>query len=452
MAKDITKISEFTFDEDQDWSFGGTTKDTTNVEAVVNGVKGKAGATIDDADDDDDEGEKTNLDDEKNQDKEEDKDDNNNDEPVKPKKQEVKKVEPKKEEKKEDKKDTKKKQEDDEDDIDNEGENDDDEDEEFFGNKKEDTKSKKEKSSPKKEVEDQDDEDFYTTLALEEKEKGILEHVEIPKDKKLTEEEYLELRDEEIEARVGEVIEAAKDKLGDDGIALLKAVQKGATVKDFVDAYYGSGIDYDKFDATDEAQRDTLIRFYVTNHENLDSPEDIEDRIQSIKDSGKAEAKAEQWAAKLKKIEDNAKKEFNDAVEAQAKEKAEKKKKFNEAIINTANKVDEVNGFPINKKVGALLTKPTVKVGKNTYVPAFHTKLSEILNPKNEEARKKLLLLGTLIDNDFNFSALVPKAETKVISRAKNLLQRSKTGSVKASTAGTYASKVLADVFADDEE
>ena len=441
MAKDTTLMESFKFDDDNaDWSFGATAKpDKTNVAQIV--PKVKAGTTIDEDEDDDNEGEATNL--EKAEDNNED--DNEDVSKVLPKKQAVaKEVEEKP------KKDKIEEEEEEE-----EEEEDKEEDEpEFFENKKVDKKTGTKSTEKQEVVEEPDEEKFYTDLASELKEKGIFEHVEIPKDKVLTEDEFLELHDEEIEARVGESLEAFVEDMSTDAKDLIKHLKRGGSVASFVDAYAGSGIDYDKFDADDEAQRDALIRFYVQTVENVE-PEDVEDRLQALKDSGKDKAKAEQWVSKLKKIEDKQKEDFQEAEKERKATKKEANKKFNDALLEVISKSDSINDFPINKetqkKLPSFFTKPSVKVGKDNYITPFQAKLGDILRGKNKENREKLVLLGALLDNDFDFSAITPKAETKVVKRANNILQRSKLGAIKASTAGSYANRVLADAFGNDE-
>lgn len=443
-----TSLEEFSFDDNADWSFGTPAKDKTSTSTVVNKVK--AGTTIDEDEEEDDDA-ATNLEEDNTADDDEDDEDNTTQvkavkkvaakpTPAKPEK----KVENKKKEKEEDKED------------------DEDEEEEvtfdtFTDAPKDKSKTNKvgsKDTEEEPEEEPEEDEYFYTNLASELKEKGVLENVEIPKDKKLTEEEFFELQDTEIEVRVKETIEAFTEKMDEDGKAFMKHKVRGGSTKDFIETYYGSGIDYDKFDPEDAAQVDELNRFYVSTVEGLKG-DDLEDRLQGLKDSGKAKAKATDWASKLQKIENKAKEDLAAKVEEDYNKKKENTKKFNESLIDALDKVSTVGGFTISKedkkKLAPFMTKATVKVGKDQYVPPLQIKLAAILNPKNKESREKLIVLAKLVENDFDISDLVPKIETTVIKRANKLLQRSKVNTAPSSSGG-YGRRVLADAFAEDDD
>lgn len=442
-----TSLDNFKFD-DEDWSFGGQSKDNTDTSTVVNKVK--AGTTIDDDDNDDDEGQVTNLEEEATK-GEDDGEEEEEITTVKP----AKKVEnPAKEVKKEDKKKEVKKN--------KEEEEEEEEEEVTFDtftdkpNSKKDGKSDEGeiKSKEKESVIAEDDEDFYTNLATELKEKGIFDNIEIPKDKKLTEEEFFELQDAEIEARVGETMEAFVEDLDDDAKAFIKHKKKGGSTRDFIETYYGSGIDYDNFDSDDEEQVDSLNRFYVSTVEGLKG-DDLEDRLQGLKDSGKAKTKSIEWAAKLQKIEAKNKEELAAKVNEANQTKIDNAKKFNAALIDTLDKVSTVGNFTISKedkkKLATFMTKPTVKVGKDHYVPALQVKLASILNPKNKESREKLIVLAKLVENDFDISDIIPKVETAIVRKANKLLQRSKRSISPSGGGESHAKRVLADMFEDDD-
>lgn len=444
-----TSLDDFKFDDSEDWSFGSQSKDNTSTSKVVEKVK--AGTTIDEDDDEDDDV-ATNLEDANND--EDDEDDEVEVTSVKQtKKPEVKESTKSKVE------DTsnKKKKNDEKDEDENEDENENDVEFESFTDK---PKPKVKDKSDEQSKDNPDDEpevaeDFYTNLAAELKDEGILENVEIPKDRKLTREEFFELQDTEIEARVTETIEAFIEKMDDDGKTFIKHKRKGGSTKDFIETYYGSGIDYDNFNSDDESQRDELIKFYVSNVEGLKG-DDLEDRIQGLKDSGKVKAKSEDWAAKLKKIEEKSKEDLAKKVLEADKTKKENNKKFIESIIDVVEKTNKVGEFTISKedkkKLIPFMTKATVKVGKDQYVPALQVKLASILNPKNEDSKKKYVLLAKLLENDFDISDLLPKIETTVTKRANRVLQRSKVGIAPKSSVGSYSKRVLADMFDEDED
>jgi hypothetical protein len=453
MAKDTTKITDFSFDADgADWSFGASHEDTTGTSTAVKAAKAKVGATIDDADDDDDTEGTANLDEGKGV--VDDKDDKGDvgDTIKKPKVEPKKEPAPIKKEKTAKKEDADDEDEDDKDVDDEENDEDESKDTEFFKDA-----SKKDKEKPKAEkaeVEDeQEDGKFYSTLTAELKEKGIFEHVELPKDKEdLTEDEFLEIFEDEFEARLNESFEAFTEKMDDEGKDFIKHKRKGGSTREFVEAYYGSGIDYENFDVEDDSQRDDLLRYYLTTVEGLKG-DDLDDRIEALKDKGKDKTKATEWVSKLKTLDEKKKEDFKAKQKTLEEEKKEKSKKYNEALMATLDKVDEVNKYPITKedkkKLGAFFTKQTVKAGKDNYVAPFHAKLAGLLNPKNKEDREKLVLLGALLENDFDFSKITPKLQTQVTRRAQRTLQQARNG-VKVNSA-KIGSKSLANYFEDED-
>ncbi len=452
MAKEqeTTKpLSDFSFDEDSDWAFGTQTEDQTDTSRVVTAAK--AGTTIDDVEEDDND-EAVNLEEENKKPlvKEEEF-------TVKKTKEEVKTTSPKKEVVVEEKKEVKT--------TSTKGKEDEEKPEEDFDFGEDDknieskkTEDKKDKGTTSRENKDNGQDDIatnFTELALQYKERGIFEHVEIPKDKELTDEEFFELAFEDKQASVDETLEIFSKDMDEDGKAFIKHKRKGGSTKEFVETYYGSGIDYDNFDVKSEAQRDELLRYYQTAIEGKDADE-AETYIQFLKDGNKDEATATKYLTKLKKEEDEAKVNLEKELEKRETAKAEAAKKFNQDLVNTINKTDAVGSFPINKidqqELPIYFTKPTIKVSKNKTIPAFQNDLAKLLNPQTAEDKQKLILLGKLLKNNFDVSDLIPKAETKVVRRANNLLQRQKTGSnIKGSGASTYGSRALADIFGDDE-
>lgn len=448
MAKDVTKLSDFQFDNDDDlnWSFGGASTDDTNVETVAKAV---VGSTIDKIDDDDDEA-PTNLETNKGVVEDDKNKGDIGDVIKKPKVEPIKKVEPVKQEKP--KSDKKEKEEDD-------NEEEELEDEDFFSKDKNkvDNTDKVDKKEQKviEDNEDKttiDDTKFYSTLTSELKEKGIFQHIELPKEgEELDEDGFLDKFEDELEARLNEGFESYAEKMDEDGKEFIKLSRKGANIKDFVEAYYGSGIDYKTVDLEDEGQRDEILRYYLTTQEKLKG-EDLDDRIETLKDKGKADAKAKIWLEALKEADEKAKKDYNKKIGDQAVAKKERVKKFNDSLTSEIDKVEAVNNYPITKEdqktLKSFFTKPSVKAGKD-YVTPFNAKLAQVLSPKNKEDREKLILLGTLLNNDFDFTKIAPKVETGIVRKIKDTLKDAKKG-VRITSSSDHGSMALANLFDSD--
>lgn len=378
---------------------------------------------------------------------------------TKTKKEEVKpKVKAKKEDKEEDE------EEDEEDDekeptfFEEEKEEEDDEDEEEEDEKPKEKKEKikkeegKEKTKKKPEVEETDGK-FYLTLASELKEKGVFQNIELEEGKEeLTEEEFFALQDEEVESRVNETFEAFAEEMDDDGKDFIKFKKNGGRTADFTAIYVNSPVpDFgDKdFDPSSESHRKIVIETYLTLVEKMDD-EELSDRLEWLKENGKDKAFSEKYYNKLVEIDTAQKAALLEKQEGIAKKREENSKKFVKVISEALNKVENVGKFRITKedkkKLVELITKPTVKVGKNQYIPSFNSKLGSILKADTPEAINKLILLAKLVENDFDIKDVVTKVESEVVTKVKSKLRDSKNG-VKPSSSGQYEKKTLSDFF-----
>lgn len=320
--------------------------------------------------------------------------------------------------------------------------------------KKEKVKKEESKDKSKKKSEtEKNDGQFFKTLASELKEQGIFQNVEIPEDKEeLTEEEFFTLQDEEIESRVNETFEAFAEEMDDDGKAFIKFKKNGGNTLDFISVYVDSPVpDFGgkEFDASNETHRKVVLETYLTLVEKLDD-EELSDRLSYLKENGKDKAISEKYYNKLVDIDAKQKEALLKQAEDNAKEREENSKKFNKTLSEALNKVDSVGKFKITKedkkKLVDLITKPTVKVAKNKYIPSFHNKLGTILKAGTPEALNKLILLAKLVENDFDVKDLVTKVETEVTGRVKSKLAEAKNG-VKPSSSGQYQRKSLSDFF-----
>lgn len=311
---------------------------------------------------------------------------------------------------------------------------------------------KKGKSSSKKEEEEDEEEDdakFYTTLAGELKEKGILQLVEIPKDKELSEEEFFELQNQELDLRIDEAMEGLVEGLDDDAKRFLKFKKDGGNTHEFFQIYANT-LGINTLDDSDPAQVDKVIRYYLTTVEGLEGDE-FDDRLKYIKEGGKSKTFATKWFDKIRADEDEEKETLQKAVEANKKSRIEKAKAFNDELTEIALKTDAVGAFTFTKadqkKIIATITKPTVKIGKDKYVPEFNAKLGKVLSGKTETDKKNLLVLAYLIDNNFDTKGLTATTTTKVVKEVKSTLKAVKSGGVKAHSSNRGEKRELSDYF-----
>lgn len=343
-----------------------------------------------------------------------------------------------------------------------------DEDEEeptFFGEEKPEDKPKEEdeeteeeegKDKGKKKEKDEgkdnpeNDDKFFTTLAGELKEKGIFQNVELKEGEEITEEKFFELQDAEIEKRVEETFEAFFEELDEDAKNFLRFKKNGGKTADFFASHTASaGIDLDNFDVENEAQRTQMLTHYLSTVEKLDA-EDIKDRIEWLKEGGKEKTYATKYQKAMQATRDELKETIVKSQEEAAKQREAEVSNFNNSLNETLGKTETVGAFTFTKndqkELGGYITKPTVKVGKNKYVPAFQAEIANIFRADSEESKQKLLLLAKLVKSNFDVSDLVTETKTKVVKQAKSRLQEAKTG-VKPSTSGNYTKKSLGDYF-----
>lgn len=321
--------------------------------------------------------------------------------------------------------------------------------------KKEKLKREEGKDKGKKQTQaNQTDGQFFKTLASEMIEKKVFQNVEIEEDKEeLTEEEFFALQDQEIEARVDETFEAFFTELDEDGKQFLKFKKNGGRTADFINMYVDSPVpDFgDKdFDVKNETHRKVVLETYLTLVEKLDD-EELQDRLDWLKEQGKDVAMSEKYYGKLVDIDTKQKEALLKQTEIKVKEREDNSKAFIKTLSEALNKVDTIGKFKITKddkkKLVDLITKPTVKIDKNKYVPSFHVKLGQILNPKTPESLNNLILLAKLIESNFDIKDLTTKVETEVVSKVKSKLRDAKNG-IKPSSSGSYENrKTLSDFF-----
>lgn len=316
------------------------------------------------------------------------------------------------------------------------------------------TKVSKKKDAKAEETEEKtedDDTEVFTTLAKELKEKGILS-AEIKDDEVITQEKFFELQDAEVEARVNETFEAFLGEMDDEGKAFLKFKKAGGKTADFISAYQNNLNDLDSLDIEKEEDRVKVLTHYVKTVEKLDDA-DVKDRLEWLKDSGKDKIyakKAQESLAATAKTRQEAVVKAQEQMDLQREADA---KAFNESLLEVLTGTESIGSFSITendkKELSSYLTKPTVKVGKNKYVPAFQAAMADIFRADTPEKKQKLVLLGKLVKSNFDTKDIVTDIQTKVVKKVKSKIADIKRG-VKPHSAGGAAKKSLTDFFQED--
>lgn len=266
-------------------------------------------------------------------------------------------------------------------------------------------------------------EDFYKSQASKLKEKGIFQNVEIPEDEEISEEKFIEFQDQEIEARVDEALEGFFEELDEDAAAFLKFKKEGGDTASFFKVY-STSTGLPEGDLEDEKYQEKLSRYYYKNIEGLDD-EDIDDKIEWLKDGGKLEKYAAKHDTKIKSLEKKSKEDLQKRAKEQQKAQVEKREKFVSTVQETLEDTDEVDNFKFpakeKKQLLSFITKPSVKVGKNRYITGMQAKLQEVLKEP-----EKMIVLAKLLNNDFDVADVVATTTTKKTREVKRDVTRSK--------------------------
>lgn len=341
-----------------------------------------------------------------------------------------------------------------EDDDDNEEEVDeiDDEQEKAKETKKEPKKQVKTEEEPfsgKTETSNDDDDDegdkkFFTQLSKEFKEKGVFTKVEFAENEEIDEEKFFELHETEIDNRADERVAEVISELGDDGKAWYEFIKAGGNSADFFRTY-NQAYSLPVLDMEKEADQDAALSFYLRNYEQLDE-EDIKDRLDWLKESGKKQKQAQKVYDKLKEEAETLKQKLIED-QANAKKELEKKREKLAADIKALTaKVTQVNDYTFSteskKVLSDYITKPTVKIGNNGYISKFQDDLNSLIK---SEDKTKLLLLAELIRSNFDFSSIEKTKQTKVVDKIKSNLSESR--STKLSSVSNSKNRSLADYF-----
>jgi hypothetical protein len=315
------------------------------------------------------------------------------------------------------------------------------EDEEFFGLE---VKEGAEGIEVEESEDTEEDESSYISIANKMKEGGIFQNIEIPEDEELTGDKFIELQDKEIESRVDEAFEGFFSELDVDAAAFLKHKKEGGSTQDFFKVY-GQNTGAPTGDLDDESYQEKVSRYYYANVEK-DEAEDIDDKIEWLKDSGKLEKYAGKFDQKIKDSEKEQKESLAKAAKTQSKADEDAKVAFANGVQEALDSTDQVDNFTFTKEskksLLPFITKSNVKVGKNRYVTGMQSKLGTALRDP-----EKMLILAQLLQNDFDVSDIINNDNTTRTKKLKNDIQRKKTGVKPKSSGRTGSKRSLSDMF-----
>jgi hypothetical protein len=215
--------------------------------------------------------------------------------------------------------------------------------------------------------------------------------------------------------------------------------------RDFLTHYLAPSFDIPQFDPNNKNHITKTINHYLVNVEGLEG-EELDDRREWLKNSGKEATHAQNFYNKIQKIDAGRKQTIMAALDQRVKDQEEAVQEFNVALAEVLNKTDSVGVFSINKggkkEIYDAITKPTIKAKKGSYVPRLVARISKILAGGTEKDLKDLIALTMIIESDFNLPSLKDEVETKVTREAKARIGKKQP---KAATGGSR--RELADFF-----
>jgi hypothetical protein len=282
------------------------------------------------------------------------------------------------------------------------------------------------------------------------KDKGLI-NFELEEGTEMTEEEADELLIEKFEESIDNRVKELMEELPQVAKDLLQFSLKGGNPYEFINTLAEAQIDLSEdIDLTDEDTQLDVMR-ELLRLEGKDE-EEVETELEFLKDSNKLATMAEKKYAKYK-----AEEEANRAriVKQQALAKEAEKTAIKEAKVKIATMLStssDIAGLSLTtkdvKEIPSYMNDRTVKLNNGNVITQMQKELFYDI-PKNEKALVQLasLLRNRNADGTFNFESLVAKAESKVASKIKDNLRRSKSSIPSNSRGAGSPKKALSDYF-----
>lgn len=258
------------------------------------------------------------------------------------------------------------------------------------------------------------------------KEKGIIS-VNVEDETEFNEETFADVIEQEIEAGLDETIKAFMNDLDDDGKAFLKFKKEGGDTKQFF-KFYSEVSQIPTPTIGDSKSEEKFLKYYYKAYEDLDD-EDIEDKIEFLKETGKLTKYAQKYH---ENVEDEIEQNREEAIKKQQQyqlQQEEHKKQYVKELKGLIDDVDNIKDWSITQKdkkvLHGYMTRASVKVSENQYLTQFQNDLQQVFKDK-----EKTILLAKIIGNDFDLTDLKEKAKTEMIRETKSKLTSSKTSPI----------------------
>jgi hypothetical protein len=214
-------------------------------------------------------------------------------------------------------------------------------------------------------------------------------------------EDISDIIDNEIESRVEETMEGFFEELDEDAIAFLKYKKNGGDTRKFFDNLKA---------ANDDPAGDI-------------DDEDIQDKIEWLKEGGKLQRHAEKYEKKFERQREDYKKKMLEEQKKQDQIAREQREKLSDDLKQRLDDIENVGHFTFNKddkrNLHSYMTKAKVKVGKNNYLTQMQHDLQNAFQDP-----EKILVIAKLLRSDFDISDVIRDTETKVTKKTKDKIER----------------------------
>lgn len=226
--------------------------------------------------------------------------------------------------------------------------------------------------------------------------------------------------DNEIESRVEETMEGFFEELDEDAVAFLKYKKNGGDTKKFFDSLKAA-TDNPSGTIDDENYQENLVK-YGLKQEGYDD-EDIEDKVEWLKEGGKLQRHAEKYEKKFEKQKEDYKKQILEEQKKQDQLAREQRESLSNDLKERLSNTESVGHFTFNKddkrNLHSYMTKAKVKVGKNNYLTQMQHDLQNAFQDP-----EKILVIAKLLRSDFDISDVIRNTETKVTKKTKDKIER----------------------------
>lgn len=261
----------------------------------------------------------------------------------------------------------------------------------------------------------------------------------------LSDDDLPDIIDKEVDARVEETMESFFEEMDDDAIAFLKFKKNGGSTSDFIKAYNRfTSVPQGDIDNEDYQEKVIMHGMQLEGYDQ----EDIEDKIEWLKEGAKLKRHAQKYEAKLDRASEIEKQKLVQQQQQQAQQAKQQREKLSADLKQRLEQADTIGQFTFSKQdkkhLHSYMTRPKVKVGKDNYMTQMQADLQNVFQDP-----EKILIIAKLLRNDFDVSDVIRNTETKVTRKTKDKIERKSTNLKSSNSSTGRRKKALFEYFDD---